>query len=87
MEPKQLRENSVKVLLHDVDRISTLICSVQTELGSLEHPPRVESTVCVMKEQLGEVHTRLEGVRDFIIACQRRVNKKAVEEEDIDIWL
>jgi hypothetical protein len=87
MEPKQLMENSIKVLLHDVDRISTLVCGVQTELRSLEHLPRAEGKVSVMKERLGEVHTRLEGVRDFIIACQRRVIKKEVEEEDIDIWL
>ena len=55
MEPKQLMENSIKVLLHDVDRISTLVCGVQTELRSLEHLPRAEGKVSVMKEQLGEV--------------------------------
>jgi peptide subunit release factor 1 (eRF1) len=87
MEPKQMMENSIKVLLHDVDRIDTLIGSVQEELRSLEQISRVESKVSVMKEQLGEAHARLEGVRDFIIACGRRVNRKAVEEEGIDVWL
>jgi hypothetical protein len=87
MEPKQIMENSIRVLLHDVDRISTLICRVQAELRSLEHLPRAESRVSTMKEQLGEVHTRLEGIRDFVIACQHRVNKKGVEAEGIDIWL
>jgi len=87
MEPKRLMDNSIKVLLHDVDRISRLICNVQAELRSLQHLPRAEGRVSLMKEQLEEVHTRLEGVREFIIACQRRVNKRMVEEEDIDVWL
>ena len=87
MEPKQVMENSIKVLLHDVDRVDALIGSVQDGLKSLEQVPHAEGKVSAMKERLEEAHTRLKGIRDFIIACGRRVNRKAVEEEDIDVWL
>ncbi|MBI3580323.1 MAG: hypothetical protein HY089_13040 [Ignavibacteriales bacterium] len=87
MEPKQEMKKSVKILLRDVSHISAIISSVQKELKQVEPLLHVESKLLSMKEELNEVHARLEGIRDFILSCEQRALKPKPETEDIDVWL
>lgn len=87
MEPKQEMKKSVKILLHDVNHISAIISSVQKELRQIGPLLHAESKLLSMKEELNEVHARLEGIRDFILSCEQRALKPKTEAEDIDVWL
>ncbi len=87
MEPKQEMKKSIKVLLRDVNRISAIVASVQKELLQVEPLLQNTAKLSAMKEELDEAHTRLEGIRDFILACEQRVMKPKAQTEDIDVWL
>lgn len=87
MESKQEMKKSIKILLRDVNRISAIVTSVQKELLQVEPLLQTKSKLSVMKEELDEAHTRLEGIRDFILGCEQRVMKPKTQPEDIDVWL
>lgn len=75
----------IQQLLDDVDKVSFLILTLQNEVTQFQDQQR-EERLALVKEQLDEVHARLEGVRDFICAAQQLANKEPKEEE-IDLWM
>lgn len=87
MEPKQVMENSIKILLHDVDRVSAIVADVQRGLQSPDCQALGRGKVAQLIKQLKEASARLEGIRDFASACQSRVNKKATESDNIEMWV
>jgi chromosome segregation ATPase len=87
MEAKQFVQNSMKVVLHDVDRATALIENVQSKLNEMDRQLREKTRLLEMQNQLREVQTRLEGIKRTIAACQHRLKKDLIEREDIDVWL
>ena len=82
-----MMNQKIKMLLGDVERITTVVSSAEERLAQL-HVSRPEGAKLVsIREELAEVHTRLEGVREFVLACQSKANRKTAEQEDIDVWL
>ena len=86
MESKQIMKLSVERLEHDIERITTIVRSVESELEQVCKSPDRESLVLAMKVQLGEIHARLDGVKEFVAACRHRALDPRIEE-DIDLWL
>jgi hypothetical protein len=86
MESNQLMKLSVERLEGDVDRITAIVRSVESELESACNAPDRQSLVLAMKVQLGEIHARLDGVKEFIAACRHRALEPHIEE-DLDLWL
>ena len=86
VEPKELMNKRIQQLLDDVDKISFVVISVQNELGQFRTTQREEAPWALLKEQLDEVHTRLEGIREFICCSRREANQEQPSEE-IDLWL
>lgn len=86
MESKQIMKLSVERLEHDVERITAIVRSVESELEGVCKSPDRQSLALAMKVQLGEIHARLDGVKEFIAACRHRALEPRIEE-DIDLWL
>ncbi len=83
---KAIMKLSVERLENDLERISSIVRAVESELGGVCNAPDRQSVVLAMKVQLGEIHARLEGVREFVKACRVRALDPR-SEEDIDVWL
>jgi hypothetical protein len=73
-------------LLGDVDKVSLLITTIQHEMAHLQPNGPRAPRMALLKRQLGEVHMRLEGLHDFISACELQAHTKP-EEEEIDLWM
>ncbi|HEX9614018.1 MAG TPA: hypothetical protein VGA55_00845 [Bacteroidota bacterium] len=86
MELKELMKLSIERLLRDVDRISSVIHRAEHEIDGVCSAPNREVIVASMKEELGEAHARLDGIREFVLSCRKRATE-IPEEEDIDLWL
>ncbi len=86
MEPKDKMNKTFRHLLHDVDRISTVVREVEEELVTARPSSLTTRRIVQMKERLGEVHARLEGVHEFIVNCQREVSEQPSSQE-VDVWL
>ncbi|MEX1138199.1 MAG: hypothetical protein WEB33_07870 [Bacteroidota bacterium] len=86
MESKDIMKLSVERLENDLERISSIVRTVESELGNVCDAANRQSLVLAMKVQLSEIHARLDGVREFVMACRRRALEPRVEE-DIDLWL
>lgn len=86
MEPKQRMKLSIRKLTDDVERIGAIVRSVEHKLDTVCRSPGPPETLAQMQEELGEIHARLDGVREFILSCERRALEKP-EQQDIDLWL
>jgi len=86
VEPKERMNERILQLLDDVDKISFVVLTVQNELGQFRTTQREEAPWALLKEQLDEVHTRLEGIREFI-CCSRQEANQEQPAEDIDLWM
>ena len=86
MEPKELMMLSVERLVHDLDRIGSVVRRAERELDVVCSASNREAIVSSLKEELSEAHARLDGVREFVLACRKR-STELPEEEDIDLWL
>lgn len=87
MEESQVMDQKMEALIQHVERISAIVNSVQQQLAQLHVKCSDKDTFLTMKEELSEVHTRLEGVREFVAACQRQVTGTTDESEEMEIWL
>lgn len=86
MEQNLIMKKSIKHILADLDRVGAIVRAVEQELSELG--PRVHPSpkVADMKEKLGEVHARLDGMREFVLQCQLQATGEPVSE-DTDVWL
>jgi cob(I)alamin adenosyltransferase len=86
METKQKMNKTIRHLLHDIERISGVVREVEEELITARPSSLTTKRIVVMKEKLGEVHARLDGVHEFILTCQREAAEKPAIQE-VDVWL
>lgn len=84
MEPKQNMNKTIKHILHDIDHIGAVVRQVEEELVTAH--PLNKRKVLILNEKLGEIHARLDGMREFVINCQRQAREEPIEHE-IDVWL
>ena len=88
MEPSKKMKRSVEQLLHDLRVADERLKSIKTEIGYLDYGHHGEARVLRLKELTADLHARLEGMREFVIACREAAVKEVTEDqEDIDIWM
>lgn len=88
MEPSQKMTKTVEQLLHDIGVADERLRSIRTEVGYLDHGRHGEVRILRIKELVSDLHARLEGMRDFVIACRDAAAKPESEEpEELDIWM
>ncbi len=86
MEPKLKMGKTIKHLLHDVDHIGAIVREVEEDLVAARPSSLTMKKILAMKEKLGEVHARLDGLREFVINCQRQATEEPAVQE-MDVWL
>lgn len=77
---------SIRHFLGDLDRVDSIVRTIEQELDTVCRSSPESDRLAGMREGLGEVHARLDGVREFILACERRAAHEP-QEQDIDLWL
>lgn len=80
-------DKKMETLLHDVERIRTIICRVEQQLDELHVTCSDRDTFLTMKEELSEVHTRLEGVQEFVLSCKKEAHRSPEDTEEFEVWL
>ena len=86
MEARDVMKKSIRHVVQDLDRIGAIVRKTEQQLDFCKSAPDQEK-LHVIKEELGEVHARLDGVREFVLSCQRRAVMSEPPEEEVDIWL
>lgn len=86
MEPKLKMSKTIRHLLHDIERISAVVREVEEELVTARPSSLTTKKILVLKEKLGEVHARLDGIHEFVLGCQRQAQEQPVVQET-DVWL
>jgi len=86
MEPKQKMNKTIRHLLHDIERISAVVREVEEELVTARPSSLTTRKIVMIKEKLGEVHARLDGVREFVLDCQHQATEQPAVQE-MDVWL
>lgn len=84
---KERMHNSIEHVIEDVLKMQDLVIKLSREVHELhvahEHAHKLEK----MKEQIEALHTRLEGVQDFMIACENKTEHPADMKTEIDVIL
>jgi molecular chaperone GrpE (heat shock protein) len=83
---KELMNEKIQQLLDEVDKVNYLVITVQNELEQFAKTAHRENRMAHLKERVGEIRTRLEGVREFLCAAQELANRES-DEEEIDLWM
>ena len=86
MERKNVMKKTIKHILADLDRVSAVVRMVEQELNDLGHHTQPSSKLAGMKEKLGEIHARLDGMREFVLHCQSQAVEEPLDQE-VDVWL
>jgi cob(I)alamin adenosyltransferase len=87
MKPSRAMRQPTAQIAEDVHNIQRLLLDVQNTLERFPKTRRTDKAVQRMKEQLREVHARLDGVEEFIRRCQIQAFEQPSSSEEIDIWM
>ena len=79
-------KKTIAHLIRDLDRMSAVVREVEEELVTTKPSSFTTRKIMTIKEKLGEIHARLDGVREFVVLCQRKAEVETVPEE-MDVWL
>jgi hypothetical protein len=86
MDPNEHVKQNIDRIVHDIDQIGSVVRMTEAELAAvMKESPNVDRWAS-MKSRLSEVHARLDGLKEFALACERRMAGSASEEE-LDVWL
>ncbi len=82
---EQMSQN-IQQLLEDVDKIRYQVIIVQNELAQFARSGHRDDRMAHLKEQIDEIRSRLEGVRE-VLSAARAAAKPESHEEEIDLWM
>ena len=87
MNSKERMHHSIEHVIDDVLKMQDLVIKLSREIHELHVPNEHTNKLAMMKEQIGELHTRLEGVQDFMILCENKMAHPADMKTEIDVIL
>jgi molecular chaperone GrpE (heat shock protein) len=76
----------IQQLLQEVDKIHYQVIIVQNELAQFARSGQRDDRMALLKEEMNEIRSRLEGVRESLNAA-RAAAKPESHEEEIDLWM
>jgi molecular chaperone GrpE (heat shock protein) len=76
----------IQQLLEEVDKIRYQVIIVQNELAQFARSGQRDDRMAHLKEEMNEIRSRLEGVRESLTAA-RAAAKPESHEEEIDLWM
>lgn len=86
MDVNERVKHTIDHIVHDIDRIGSVVRVTEAEMETAMKEPLTEERWASMRSSLSEVHARLDGLRSFALACERRMAGSESEEE-LDVWL
>jgi len=86
MDAKDRMKQQIERIIRDLDHIGSVVRATESELSAAMREVPSEERLAGMRARLSEVHARLDGLREFALACERRLAGRETEEE-LDIWL
>jgi len=86
MGTKERMKQNIDRIVQDVDQIGSVVRATEAELAVLSDELRGDDRWLAIRSQLSEVHARLDGLKEFALACERRM-AGATSEEELDVWL
>lgn len=86
MDTRERMKQHIEHIVRDLDHIGSVVRSTETELTATIREPLSQERLATMRAHLSEVHARLDGLREFALACERRLSGREAEEE-LDVWL
>ena len=84
MTKREMMEQKIEVILHEVKRMSEAIARMEHELLVCESCPEVDARGLV--ERCAELHARLEDIRNIVEESRQLVARRDIIEEP-DLWL
>lgn len=87
MNAKERMHRSIEHVIDDVLKMQDLVIKLSREIHELHVMHEHTKNLAQMKEQIGELHTRLEGVQEFLILCENRAVHPSETKTEIDVIL
>lgn len=86
MDANDRVKHTIDRIVHDIDQIGSVVRSTEEDLNEAVSQAPDPQRWSMMRSRLSEVHARLDGLKEFALACERRMAGTATEEE-LDVWL
>lgn len=86
MDANDRMKHQIDRIIRDLDHIGSVVRATESDLSAAMREPPTEERFAGMRARLSEVHARLDGLREFALACERRMAGRETEEE-LDVWL
>lgn len=86
MDANERMKQQIERIIRDLDHIGSVVRATESELTAAMRETPSEERLSSMRARLSEVHARLDGLREFALACERRMAGSKTEEE-LDVWL
>lgn len=86
MTTTQRMTNATFALAKEIHVALERLDEIKHQVGYLDPERHTEGRVLGIKERIADLHTRLEGMKEFIESCQREASKTATLEEP-DVWM
>lgn len=87
MNAKERMHNSIEHVIDDVLKMQDLVIKLSREIHELHVTHEHTGKLAMMKEQIGELHTRLEGIQEFMILCENKMEHPSDIKTEIDVIL
>ncbi len=85
MNPKERMINSIEHAIHDITKMQDVVIKLTREIHELHVAKEHHNKILAMKEQVGELKMRLDGMQEFLYSCERptEYNEKRLSEIDV----
>ena len=88
MEPLQIMDEKIELLLDELHRINSAIVDAERKLEQIDYRHHREGKLLTLKELLSVIQARIEGMGEFLNECRTMAKQRnRPENEDIDIWV
>ena len=85
MKPKERMHNSIENIVNDMLKMQDIVVQLSREIRELHVAKEHEPKHGLMKEQIGELQSRLESAQDFLVACDNLSAGKDNRMTEVDI--
>ncbi len=85
MKPKERMHNSIENIVNDMLKMQDIVVQLSREIRELHVAKEHEPKHGLMKEQIGELQSRLESTQDFLVACDNLSTGKDNRMTEVDI--
>ena len=86
MDLKVRMKQNIDRIVQDIDQIGSVVRMTEAEVAALIREAPNGERWATMKSRLSEAHARLDGLKEFALACEQRM-AGSTSEEELDLWL